>query len=163
MLKKLFAAMLCFSLIAVGAVGCSQEQAKQQEEKTEVVTLYLPDDQAEYVEQTECEITIVKEDVAGALISALTEQGALPEGVVVQAFSQKEKALTLDLNQAFEDAAANSGTAGETMLIAAVADTFLSHYGAESLTITVEGQPIETGHTVYDEPFTQIFAAAPIE
>ncbi|MBS5150555.1 MAG: GerMN domain-containing protein [Butyricicoccus pullicaecorum] len=162
MLKKIFTAMLCFCLIAVGVVGCSQEQVEQ-EKKTEVVTLYLPDDQAEYVEPTECEIKIAKEDVAGALISALAEQGALPEGIAVKTFSKEENVLTLDLNQAFEDAVANSGTAGETMLMASVADTFLSYYGAQSLTITVEGQPIETGHAVYDEPFTQIFAAAPIE
>lgn len=163
MFKKIFTATLCFCLIAFGAVGCSQKQTEQQEKKTEVVTLYLPDEQAEYVEQTECEIIITEEDIAGALISALVEQGALPEGAAVKAFSKEENILKLDLNQVFADAVANSGTAGETMLMASVADTFLAYYGAESLTITAEGKPIETGHTIYDEPFTQIFAAAPIE
>lgn len=163
MFKKILTAMLCFCLIAFGAVGCSQQQTEQQSKKTESVTLYLPDTQAEYVEQTDCEITIIDEDVAGALISALVEQGALPEGTAVKAFSKEENILTLDLNQTFGDAVSNSGTAGETMLMASVADTFLAYYGAESLMITAEGQTIETGHTVYDMPFTQIFAAAPIE
>lgn len=162
MFKKIFAMMLCFCMIAFGAVGCSQEQKDEPEKKTETVTLYLPGEQAEYVEQTECEITIADEDVAGALIAALVEQGALPEGVAVKAFSKEEDALKLDLNQAFADAVSSSGSAGETMLMASVADTFLVYYGAASLTITAEGQPIETGHTIYDEPFTQIFAAAPI-
>lgn len=160
MFKKILVWMLCVCMIAFGAVGCSQKQG--QENRTETVTLYLPDEQAEYVEQTELEITIAGEDIAGALISALVKQGALPDGVAIKAFSKVEDILTLDLNQAFADAVSNSGTAGETMLMASVADTFLAYYGAASLTITAEGQTIETGHTIYDEPFTQIFAAAPV-
>lgn len=161
MFKRIFTAMLCVCVMTFGVVGCSQQQ-KESEQKTETATLYLPDEQAEYVEQTECEITIAGDDTAGALIAALVKQEALPEGIAVKAFSKEDDALTLDLNQAFADAIANSGTAGETMLMASVADTFLAYYGAASLTITAEGQTIETGHTIYDEPFTQIFAAAPI-
>lgn len=163
MLRKISVWMLCICILAFGAVGCTQKQNEQPEGKTEEVTLYLPDEQAEYVEQTECEITITGEDIAGSLIAALVKEGALPEGTAVKAFSKEEDALTLDLNQAFADAVSNSGTAGETMLMASVADTFLAYYGAASLTLTAEGQPIETGHAIYDEPFTQIFAAAPIE
>ena len=47
------------------------------------------------------------------------------------------------------------------MMIASVADTFLAYYGAASLLITVDSGTLETGHALYDEPFTQIFDAAP--
>ena len=149
MFKKILAAMLCVCILALGVAGCSEQQQKEQPEKTETVSLYLPDEQAEYV--------------AGALIAALVEQGALPEGTAVKKFSKEEDALMLDLNQTFADALMQSGTAGETMILASVVDTFLVYYGAASLTLTAEGQTLETGHSIYDEPFTQVFAAAPIE
>ncbi len=163
MFKKILAAMLCVCILALGVAGCSEQQQKEQPEKTETVSLYLPDEQAEYVEETKMEVKVVDEDVAGALIAALVEQGALPEGTAVKKFSKEEDALMLDLNQTFADALMQSGTAGETMILASVVDTFLVYYGAASLTLTAEGQTLETGHSIYDEPFTQVFAAAPIE
>ncbi len=163
MFRKIVAAMLCVCVLAFGIVGCSQQQQKEEPEKMETVSLYLPDEQAELVEETKMEIKVKGDDIAGAMIAALVEQGALPEGVAVKQFTQEEDTLTLDLNQAFADALMETGTAGETMMLAAVVDTFLVHYGAASLTLTAEGQTLETGHAIYDEPFTQVFAAAPVQ
>ncbi len=163
MFKKILAAMLCVCILVLGVTGCSGQQKKEQSEKTETVSLYLPDEQAEYVEETKMEVKITGEDVAGALIAALVEQGALPEGTAVKKFSKEENVLMLDLNQAFADALMESGTSGETMILASIVDTFLVYYGAASLTLTAEGQTLETGHAIYDEPFTQVFAAAPIQ
>ena len=47
------------------------------------------------------------------------------------------------------------------MLLAALVDTFLDYYDAQSLTLTADGEAIETGHAVYDEPFTTLFAVEP--
>lgn len=163
MFRKIIAAMLCVCFLALGAAGCAEQKQKEPPEKTETVSLYLPDEQAEYVEETKMEIKVKGDDIAGAMIAALVEQGALPEGTAVKQFSKEEDVLMLDLNQAFADGLMETGTAGETMMLASIVDTFLVYYGAASLTLTAEGQTLETGHAIYDEPFTQVFAAAPIQ
>ena len=95
-------------------------------------------------------------------MAALVEQGVLPAEVAVNSLTKADSNdLTLDVNAAFAEALSGSGTAGETMVIASVADTFLAYYGAASLLITVDGGTLETGHALYDEPFTRIFDAAP--
>ena len=62
--------------------------------------------------------------------------------------------ILLDVFQAFGDAAASTGTAGETMLLGSLVNTMLTYYNAETLTLTVDGAVLETGHNVYDTPFT---------
>ena len=169
MFKRLLAALcavaLCAAMVGCGKTDTPNDQTTQQEEQqaeTKTVTLYLPDDQAESVVPTETEIKVSGEDEAADLMAALVEQGVLPAEVAVNSLTKDDNNnLTLDVNAAFAEALSSSGTAGETMMIASVADTFLAYYGAASLLITVDGGTLETGHALYDEPFTQIFDAAP--
>lgn len=168
MLKRLLAA-LCAAAMCAAMIGCTQTETAPQTQdpapqgEPQTVTLYLPDDQAESVVPTKTELVVSAGQEPAALIDGLVEAGALPDGVAVNQFENDEetRALTLDLNATFAEALSGSGTAGETMLMAAVVDTFLAYYGASSLLVTVDGQTLESGHAVYDEPFTQIFAAAP--
>lgn len=169
MFKRLLAA-LCAVALCTAMAGCDKtdipnDQTTQQEEQqgeTKTVTLYLPDEQAESVVPTETEIAVGGEDEAADLMAALAEQGVVPAEAAVNSLTKDESNnLTLDINAAFAEALSGSGTAGETMMIASVADTFLAYYGAASLLITVDGGTLETGHALYDEPFTQIFDAAP--
>ena len=169
MFKRLLAALcavaLCAAMVGCGKTDTPNDQTTQQEEQqgeTKTVTLYLPDDQAESVVPTETEIKVSGEDEAADLMAALVEQGVLPAEVAVNSLTKDDNNnLTLDVNAAFAEALSGSGTAGETMVSASVADTFLAYYGAASLLITVDGGTLETGHALYDEPFTQIFDAAP--
>lgn len=172
MFKRLLAA-LCAVALCTAMVGCGKtdpaanpdDQTTQQQEQqgeTKQVTLYLPDEQGESVVPTQTEISLGGQDEAAALMAALVGEGVLPAEVAVNSLNKDEdNNLTLDVNAAFAEALSSSGTTGETMIIASVADTFLAYYGAASLLITVDGGTLETGHAVYDEPFTQIFDAAP--
>lgn len=163
MLKRLLAA-LCACALAVAIAGCSApaaEQETEQAEQTKTVTLYLPDEQGEAVVPTQTEVSFGGQDEAAALLAALVGEGVLPAEVAVGSLTQEEGNLTLDLNSAFAEALSASGSTGENMIMASVVDTYLAYYGAASLLITVDGGTLETGHAVYDEPFTQIFDAAP--
>lgn len=170
MFKRLLAALCAVALCAAMA-GCGKtqttgtdDQTTQQEQQgeTRMVTLYLPDEQGESVVPTETEITVSGDNEAADLMAALAQAGAVSEDTAVNALEKDENNnLTLDVNAAFAEALSGSGTAGETMIMASVVDTFLAYYGAASLLITVDGGTLETGHAIYDEPFTQIFDAAP--
>ena len=58
--------------------------------------------------------------------------------------------LTLDMNAAFGEAIRASGTAGETLKIYALVNTFAQARGATAVLITVDGKVLESGHEVYD-------------
>ena len=162
MFQRLLAAgSACARTVAL--VGCANPENNQDtaQEQTKTVTLYLPDEQGESVVPTETELTIKESDEAAALVAALADNGVFPAEVAVNSLQQRDGALTLDLNEAFAQALSSSGSTGETMVMASVVDTFLAYYGAASLVITVDGNTLETGHALYDEPFTRIFDAAP--
>ena len=129
--------------------------------------LYLPNDSADG-------FVVVRETVDASpegLMDALIAHGVLPEGTAVERFEMQSDGeetqegdmvsyevgdvfLTLDLSVEFLPAVTNSGTAGETMVLGSLVNTFLTAYHAESLTLTCGGETVETGHSVYDEPLT---------
>lgn len=132
------------------------------------ITLYLPDDQAESFE----EVTETVEATPQGVVDALIAHGALPEGVKVNNFSMTDNGvetqegdtvsytasdtlhIDLDLSQEFADAAASTGTSGELMLLGSLVNTMLKAYNADEITITCDGEVLETGHNVYDQPLT---------
>lgn len=135
------------------------------------VTLYLPNDNADGFEEV---TETVKANPQG-IVDALIAHKALPEGVTVNDFRMEndgtetvegegddasvsytpgDSHIFLDLSQAFADAASSTGTAGETMLLGSLVNTMLAYYSAVDLTLTIDGAVLETGHNVYDTPFT---------
>lgn len=136
--------------------------------ETMEITLYLPDDQAESLE----EVTETVDATPQGVVDALIAHDALPQGVQVNSFSMEDNGvetqegdtvsytpgdtlrINLDLSQEFADAAASTGTAGETMLLGSLVNTMLKAYNADELVLTCDGSPLETGHNVYDAPLT---------
>lgn len=164
MMLKRWLVLACACMMVLAMAGCTNTQQSDNgltQAQAKTTTLYLPDEQGAFVVPTETEILIGEQGEAAALVAALIDHDVLPAEVAVNSFTQQDNVLTLDLNQAFADALSAVGSAGETMVMSSVADTFLAHYGGASLTITAEGETIETGHAVYDAPFTQIMDAAP--
>ena len=136
-------------------------------------TLYLPNDNADGFET----VTETVQANPQGLVDALITHDALPEGVTVNDFRMEDNGtettegegddasvsytpgdsqIFLDVSQAFGDAASTTGTAGETMLLGSLVNTMLTYYNAETLTLTVDGAVLETGHNVYDTPFTMM-------
>lgn len=114
---------------------------------TESVTIYVPDEQGETLTPTGAD---AKDDSDQSLVDALIAAGSLPEGVKVQSSSLVNGTLTLDMNTAYGDAIRSSGTAGETLMIYALVDTFAQARGATAVLITVDGKVLQSGHEVYD-------------
>ena len=113
------------------------------------VVVYVPDEQAETLTATGAQAA---DDSDQALVDVLISMNALPAGVEVKSSSAADGVLTLDMNAAYGDAIRSSGTAGETMLIYALVDTFVQARGVEQVLLTVEGKTLESGHEIYDTP-----------
>lgn len=112
-------------------------------------TLVLPNDDGILGVE---EKTVTVENNAQSVMDALIENGAAPEGTRVNSAEVDGKTLKLDLSKEFGDAVRGTGTAGETMYLASLVDTFLVFYDCDQLVLTVAGQTLETGHQVYDQP-----------
>jgi spore germination protein GerM len=111
------------------------------------VTLYLPNDNADgFVTQD-----AATDGSAAHIVSLLVEQGALPEGCALLAFSTNGTSGTADMNAAYGQAV-NQGTTGEYLRLGAVVNTLLVFFELDELTITIEGKMLETGHESYDHP-----------
>ena len=115
----------------------------------ESVIVYVPDEQGETLTPVGADAA---DDSDQALVDALITAGSLPEGVAVQSSSSADGVLTLDMNAAYGEAVRSSGTAGENMLIYSLVNTFVQARGVESVIITVDGAPLESGHEIYDYP-----------
>lgn len=131
---------------------------EQPEPATVEVTLYLPDENVEYVVPTVVEVD-AEADLAAALIDALIAHGSLPEDTAIDSWDAQTGALSL--NEVYGTAVSSTGTAGEMMLIYTVVDTFLDNFALDQLTITILGEELATGHTIYDFAFTKMDLVAP--
>lgn len=135
------------------------------EELNEVI-LYLPDENVEYLRQKA--VAIVKSPQG--LVEALEKEQAVPKGTKVNFFllqdngayidleddvaNMSDKLIgELDLSDEFLEEVTHTGTAGESMLLGSVVNTFIHTYHLQKLKLTADEQIIETGHAIYDEPF----------
>lgn len=174
-MEKLTVILFCCLLLAgcgtksaetiapVEATGTQIEQsvlttvpANTQETFPRTITLYTPDANAEGVEASTVTLDAVTEP---AIVEQLVLAGVLPEGVCVKEFAicadsqnPEQSQLLIDFNQTFGDHLSSMGTAGESVTLASVVNTFLGAYQARSLLLRVEGAPLETGHAIYDFP-----------
>lgn len=112
-------------------------------------TLYAPDDSLEGFIETEVE---VEELTALAVGQKLIEAGVLNENVRVNSRINEGTNLRLDMNAAFHDQLVSFGSTGERFFMGSVVNTFLSAFEAETVSITVNGEVLESGHVVYDFP-----------
>ena len=166
---KKIAFLLIFCLLLVGcAPSRPVEQAvpstAAQEETTSApaqmsVTLYLPNDNADgfvtrevtlprEAPQDTMEQLIQSTALAEDILEQLVQAGALPEGVRVLSMDSG----VLDLNSAFLSFLNSMGTSGEYVVMGSVVNTYLTAFDLERITITVEGNVPETGHSIYDQP-----------
>ena len=122
----------------------------------EKVSIYLPGENAQNLVSKEVQIEKNDEPMV-ELVQALVTEKALPAGTEVEKWSVSKDdapAVILDLNKAFADGILNSGSTGELMMLGSLINTVWEYFEPASITLTVDGEPLETGHNIYDTPFT---------
>lgn len=159
-MKKLIVLCLCCLMLA----ACRPASAPAEDTGTETtepvttaaqaapatLTVFTPDENAEQFLQTQVTVDQVNET---AILSALIDVGVLAENVTVNSAELSGEELRLDLNDAFRDQLLSLGTAGEYALMGSLINTFLTAYpDARTLSVTVDGAVLESGHAVYDSP-----------
>lgn len=119
------------------------------------ITLLVPNAALDNLEEKTVVLAKEADTVdAGDLTRALADSGAVPADSAILSFEADGVHGKANLNKAFADVVAASGTAGETMMLASFVNTLCAFYELSDLTVTAEGKPIETGHNVYDAPLT---------
>ena len=112
------------------------------------VTLYKGDDNAENVVPVECEIA---EQSPQAIADKLYELGVFSAPVTANSFTvDNSNVIHLDMGQDFAAQIFSSGTAGEHIMVGSLVNSFISVFEADAVLITVDGNPFESGHAVYD-------------
>lgn len=164
-MKKQLLALLC--ALALLLTACTARAGKPEptgaeaagnQGAAEQVAVYVPDAQAEHLTGTYVSVP-AGSSLPERLIAGLIAAKALPEDVKLLdcSFDAAAGSFKLNLNGAYLTALEGSGSAGETMLLYAVVNTFLFNYPtAKALVLTVEGDTIETEHGLYSEPFTEM-------
>jgi len=107
------------------------------------VVLYLPNSNADgFV--TKNALTNGK---AEHIVSLLVKEKALPEGCALLDFSiTGGGGCKANMNAAYGTALNTTGTTGEYIYLGTVVNTLLTYFKMDTITITVEGQPLSTGH-----------------
>ena len=151
-MKKRIALLLC----ALMLWGCTPEAPPTEpatESPTEQprvsVTIYHGNENADGFETTEFEVEEMNMNV---LVEKLIEVGVLNEDVFITSMRIDGENLILNFGPAFADQLNTMGTSGERMLVGSVVNTFLTAFDAGTVSVRVDGQILESGHVVYDEP-----------
>lgn len=135
--------------------GEDNDNVTDEEEDTEKieVTVYYGNGASQELNN---EITKMDELSAENLIDALGRHNIVSLGTKVNSFEAQDidgvKTLSLDLSKTFREYLKTMTKEGENVIISSVAATFLEAYGAEGIVITIDGDTLETGHAVYEEP-----------
>lgn len=113
-----------------------------------IVNIYFGDDNAEKLLH---EAIIINELSPEALLEKLMEKGVFSEAVTAGEFSvDNYNIIHLDLDESFAKQMNSMGTSGEYIMLGSLANTFMDAFDADGLSLTVNGEILETGHTIYD-------------
>lgn len=154
--------LLCVFIIVMmltGLAACSKSPATDQSNEHDSATapqlvsyaVYVPNDSADGFHVITASTELIS---AETVLAELKKQNVLPEAVLMNSFHMEDGLITMDFNQAFADALCSMGTSGELMIVGSVVNTFLDAFQAESVYFTVDGEILESGHTIYDFALT---------
>lgn len=124
-------------------------EAAESQEETAKIKIYYVDPNGEDIISKEVEVTGERSE---KIVSALKNEGLLTEDCMVKSVNVDEaaKTMVIDVNRAFGNRIRSAGTLGEEQIIQCTAKTYTEAYQCEKIKITEEGNPLETGHTVYE-------------
>lgn len=132
----------------------SNSSTNEEEEEESGIRIYYADSQAEHLLSE----NIGEEEVStDLLLSHLAKHDVISDKTTINSINQTKSesngtSLTVDFSQEFQDDLFTQGTAGEFLMMGSVVNTFLRAYNADSMIITVNGNPLESGHCIYENP-----------
>lgn len=163
-----FAAMLIFS-------GCGKGEQKQPEkepEQNEVVKDPIKDEEQDdlededreeekklevyYIDESTGEIAEKEEVITGelseAIVSKLKETAVLSQECEIEVLSvnESEEKMEIAVNNGFGQYIRSMGTTGESLILECVVRTYAGAYDCDGVKITENGNPLETGHAVFE-------------
>ena len=135
-----------------GEEDADNSAAQEDTDKIEV-TIYYGNGASQ---ELNTEIIRMDELSAENLVDALIRHNIISLGTKVNSFEEQDidgvKTLSLDLSKTFREYLRTMTKEGESVILSSVAATFLEAYDAEGIVITIDGDTLETGHAVYEEP-----------
>jgi hypothetical protein len=148
MTKRICALILILLLLpTLSLTGCKPEKDPDTPQ-THPIVLYLPNENADgFISKA-----AVTDGTVEDIIKLLIGEKAIPEGCVANSFNISDKNGTLDMNAAFGQAVNQQGTAGEYLLLGSLINTLLTYFQLDTITLTVNGETLESGHIIYDSP-----------
>ena len=167
-MKRMLCAVLA-GIVAIGLTACGKTApepeatepmteptsaaAPAEEERPELVSysVYVPNDNADGFDVVSVETEEISVD---AVLDELKSRNILPDGVAVNSFCVDGGLITVDFNRDFADVVCSMGTSGELMVVGSVVNSLLDAFGADTVSFTVDGQILESGHTIYDFPLS---------
>ena len=151
-MKQIILLLLCLMLLTACAPAETEAPSETQPAPLITITIYSGNDNADGFVTSQIQ---VEEISANTLVERLIQAGILTEDIEILAFEAKGAQLNLDFSSGFRDLICSQGTAGEYILMGSVVNTFLDAYAAETVSITVDNQILESGHVIYDFPMAR--------
>ncbi|MCL1853488.1 MAG: GerMN domain-containing protein [Peptococcaceae bacterium] len=154
-MKRIAAAIILAALILLSLTACNGDTAPDNPDNpgtrttsTVPVVLYLPNNNADgFVTKTE-----MIDGTAESIVALLVTEQSLPAGSTLLSFTISGKNGAADMNTVYGQALSQTGTTGEYLLLGSLVNTLLKFYQLDAVTLTIEGQVLETGHNIYDSP-----------
>lgn len=114
--------------------------------------VYYGDENAEYILKEKIEEQEVTPEL---LLEKLASKDVLTDDIKVNGLKTVEKEdgtkkLEVDFSSEFQTLMFSQGSAGEYIMMGSVVNTFLKAYEADCMVITVDGNILESGHSIYD-------------
>lgn len=156
-MKKRYYLAVLFAMTVAVFTGCSNTDkaektttaATEAKKQYTACVVYAPDDQAEELVSEKVKVESIDENT---LLKELQNIGTLNKKIEILSYEKNDKQITIDFNQSFEEYFKAMGSAEEGLKMEALAKTFCENLNAEAFSFTVEGETLETGHQIYDEP-----------
>lgn len=129
----------------------TEETGSVQESETAApgypITLYVPNEDATGFLRINAEIPEME---VSEIFSVLNDAGVLKAEAKANSLEIQGDRLLLDVNDGFAAQLNGYGTTGEYYMMGSVVNTLLTAFQADTLAITVNGEILETGHSIYD-------------
>ena len=132
----------------------SAKQSVQSENdmQGEEAVVYYGDGGSVALQQETIEVEAVTPD---ELIGVLAKHNIVSLDTKVLSFEQEDAVLYLDLSKAAGEYLRTMSKEAECIIVAALVDTFLENYGADTIYIMVEGEALVTSNAKYTEALAQ--------